>query len=195
MELMILVRKAQAGDREAIGAICERFTGLVKKYAYQPHVRGMAEEALSQGWLEIMEGIRQYDEKAGVQFAGYIESRVKYGIWNLFKKERRRWENEVALDGGKDEDEGVSILGQFADTRDIGREVEEKWLSEELLAGIKALPEKQGWVMMETFFHHESLKNMAAQLGITPQGVYNLRKRGISSLKIAWAGMYKDIRQ
>ena len=192
---MVLVRQAQAGNEQAAGVICERFTGLVKKYAYQPHVRGMAEEALSQGWVEVMEGIRQYDEKAGIQFAGYIESRVKYGIWNLFKRERRRWENEIALDGGKDEDEGLSILGQLADGADVAREVEEKWLREELLAGIKALPQKQGWVMIETVFHDESLKNMAGKLGITPQGVYNLRKRGISSLKMAWAGMYRDIRQ
>ena len=83
MELIELVRNAQSGNEQAIAEICQRFTGLVKKYAFQSHVRPIAEEALSQGWLEVVQGIQQYDEQAGVPFAGYIESRVKFGIWNL----------------------------------------------------------------------------------------------------------------
>ena len=194
MELLLLVRKAQAGDEQAVSDICERFTGLVKKYAYQPHVRMIAEEALAQGWLEVIQGIRQYDEKASVQFAGYIESRVKYGIWNLFKRERRRWENEAQLDGNGQEDDELSTLERFADAADVAQEVEDQWLTEELRIAVGALPDKQREVIVRTVLGCETLTGLGAELGITPQGIYNLRQRGIGRLKKSCAGMYRDIR-
>lgn len=194
MELVMLVRKAQEGDEQAVCEICERFTGLVKKYAYRPHVRLIAEEALSQGWLEVIQGIRQYDEKTGINFAGYIESRVMYGIWNLFKRERRRWENEAQLEGDGQDEDGLSTLEKLADHVDVAREVEEKWLYYELSRAVAALPDKQGKVIVRTLLDGESLTRVAAELGITPQGVYNLRQRGIGGLKKACAGMYRDIR-
>jgi RNA polymerase sigma factor (sigma-70 family) len=190
MELNTLVKKAQAGDEQASGEICLRFAGLVKKYAFQAHIRSIAEEAEAQGWLEVIEGIRQYDEKSGVQFAGYMESRVKYGIWNLFKRERRRWENEAQLEGSSQEEDGLAMLAQLADSTDVAGEVELRWLSKEIMAGIGALPTKQQRVIVRTVLQEESLTCVAAELGITPQGVYNLRQRGLASLKRVCAGMY-----
>lgn len=189
MELINLVRRAQAGDSQAVHDVCLRFTGLVKKYAFQPHIRPIAEEAQSQGWLSVVQGIRQYDESCDVQFAGFIESRVKYGIWNLFKRERRRWQNEAQLDGGSDED-GLARLDLLADGTDIAGEVELKWLSREVRTAVALLPEKQRQVVVRTILGEEGLTAMAVELGITAQGVYNLRQRGLARLKILCAGMY-----
>lgn len=190
MELRILVKKAQAGEEEALEEICRRFGGLVKKYAFQAHVRSIAQEAEGQGWLEVMQGIRSYDEKSGVPFAGYLESRVKYGIWNLFKRERRRWEQEIQLTSGGQEEEGLSLLDKVADATDVGGEVEGQWLAQELRAAVALLPAKQRLVIGRTVLGEEGLTAVATQLGITPQGVYNLRQRGLASLKKSCAGMY-----
>jgi len=194
MELSKLVKRAQAGDAQAISDVCVRFTGLVKKYAFQPHIRPITDDALSQGWLAVLEAIRLYDESCGVPFAGYLESRVKYGIWNLFKRERRRWQNETQLDGG-DGEEGLTLLELLADDTDVAGEVELKWLSQELMAAVAGLPVKQGLVIMSTVLGGESLTSMAGELGITTQGVYNLRQRGLARLKTRCAGMYSDIRR
>ena len=194
MELTTLVKRAQAGDSQAIHDVCLRFAGLVKKYAFQPHIRLIAEEAQSQGWLAVVQGIRQYDEGCGVQFAGYLESRVKYAIWNLFKRERRRWQHEVQLDGGDNED-GLSKLDLLADKADVAGEVELKWLSQEMSAAVMLLPDKQRQVIIRTVLGDERLTAMAAELGITAQGIYNLRQRGLARLKILCAGMYRDVRQ
>ena len=194
MELIELVKRAQAGDSQAVHDVCLRFTGLVKKYAFQPHIRPIADEAQSQGWLSVVQGIREYDDNCGVRFAGFIESRVKFGIWNLFKRERRRWQNEAQLDGGNDED-GLAMLDQLTDGTDVAAEVEFQWLSGELMAAISALPEKQRMVIMRTVLGEERLTTIAGELGITTQGVYNLRQRGLARLKTGCAGMYSDIRQ
>lgn len=193
MELINLVRRAQAGDSQAVQDICLRFTGLVKKYAFQPHIRPIAEEAQSQGWLAVVQGIKQFDENNGVPFAGFMESRVKYGIWNLFKRERRRWQQEGQLDGSNDDD--FSLLDRLADATDVAGEVELKWLSQELSTAIGMLPRKQQMVIMRTVVGRERLTTIAAELGITLQGVSNLRKRGLARLQTLCAGMYRDIRQ
>ena len=183
-----MVKRAQGGDSQAVQEICLRFTGLVKRYAFQPHIRLIAEEAQSQGWLCVVEGIRQYDECCGVQFAGYMDSRVKYGIWNLFKRERRRWQNEAQLDG-ESNDDGFSMLDQLADGTDVAGEVEAKWLSQEVMTAVAALPDKQRMVIIRSVLGEERLTAIAAELGITTQGVYNLRQRGLARLKIRCAGM------
>jgi hypothetical protein len=60
-------------------------------------------------------------------FAGYVESRVKYAVWNLFKRERRRWQQEVPLAGGGNGDEEKSApswLDTLAATHNVEDEVE-----------------------------------------------------------------------
>ena len=192
MELHQLVRNAQMGDREAFQEICTRFTGLVKKYAHQAHLRPIADEAEAQGWLAVVQAVKTYDETSGVQFAGYVNSKVKFAIWNLFKKERRIWQEEQ-LEGGQ-EGEEVDSFAYLPDNGDVAGEVENRWLSRELRSAIETLPDKQRQVILKTVIGQETLTNVAASLGVTTQAVYNLRQRGFARLKTLCAGMYSSER-
>lgn len=194
MELLSLVKKAQLGEEEALHEVCLRFTGLVKKYARQPHIRFIAEEAEAQGWLAFVQSIKEYDSGSGVPFAGYAESRVKYAIWNLFKGERRRWQQEGQLEGSHEE-EGLSLLDRLVHEADVAREVELRYLSRELVKAMTALPDKQRQVILRTVVGEERLTELAREIGITVQGIFNLRKRGLARLKNLCSGMYKDIRR
>ena len=189
---MELVKRAKEEDDQAIHDLCQRFTGLVKKYAFQPHIRPIAEEAQGQGWLALVQGIKQYDEGCRVPFAAYMESRVKYAIWNLFKVERRRWQHEGQLEGSQEE--GLSILDRLSAPANVESEVELGYLSQELLVAVATLTRKQQQVIVRTVMGDEGLTQIAAELGITAQGAYNLRQRGLARLKILCAGMYRDIR-
>jgi RNA polymerase sigma factor (sigma-70 family) len=192
MELHQLVRDAQMGDREAFQEICTRFTGLVKKYANQAHLRPIVEEAEAQGWLAVVQAVKTYDETSGVHFAGYVNSKVKFAIWNLFKKERRIWQEEQ-VEGGQ-EGEEVDSFAHLPDKADIAGEVENRWLSRELRSAIETLPDKQRQVILKTVIGQETLTNVAASLGVTTQAVYNLRQRGFARLKTLCAGMYSSER-
>lgn len=193
MELSQLVKTAQAGDKQAFQEVCSRFTGLVKKQANKPHLRPIVEEATAQGWLAVVQAVKSYDTKCGVHFAGYVDSKVKFAIWNLFKKERRRWQEEVLLEGGA-EDEELDAFAQLADKANVAMEVETQWLSQELMAAVAALPDKQRQVILQTVVGHSTLKNCAAELGVTIQAVFNLRQRGLKRLKTLCAGMYTSER-
>lgn len=194
MELLNLVKKAQEGEEEALHEVCLRFTGLVKKYARQPHIRLIAEEAEAQGWLAFVQSIKEYDPGSGVPFAGYAESRVKYAIWNLFKGERRRWQQEGQLEVSWEE-EGLSLLDRLVHEADVAREVELRYLSRELVKAMTALPDKQRQVILRTVVGEERLTELAKEIGISAQGIFNLRKRGLARLKNLCSGMYKDIRR
>lgn len=53
VDLAALIAQAQQGEEEAFAEICRRFAGLVKKYAFQQHLRPIADEAQAHGWLAI----------------------------------------------------------------------------------------------------------------------------------------------
>jgi RNA polymerase sigma factor (sigma-70 family) len=193
MDLIVLVDNAQNGDAAAMREVCRRFTGLVKKYAFQRHLRPLVSDAESEGWLAVVQAVRTYDQQCGVPFAGYVESRVKYALWNLFKRERRRWESEWLLDGGRDEEEGIGLLDTLAANVDVAEEVEFQWLSKTLRQAIVELAPRQRQAIADTLFGDQSLTATARQMGVTVQAVHKLRQRGLAHLKVACAGLYEPI--
>ncbi|MDD4599629.1 MAG: sigma-70 family RNA polymerase sigma factor [Negativicutes bacterium] len=191
MDLIEIVRKAQTGNQEAFGEVCRRFEGLVKRQAFQPHLRVLGEDVLGEAWLAVAEAVKGYDEKSGVYFAGYVESKVKFALWNFFKRERRRWEYELLVSEGEDEDHpGGFRLDMLAGAANVEQEVETAELGQQLRAAVGALPERQRLALVMTMFGENKLAEAAGDLGVTAQAVYNLRQRALTRLKKQFAGMY-----
>ena len=189
IELLALVEKAQAGDQAAFEEICLRFRGLVLKYARQPHIWRLGDEAEAEGWLAVVRSVKTYRASAGVQVAGYIESQVKYALWNLYKKTRRRWERECLPEG--DEDKTGSLAG-LAALQMTERLYDAKETAGELRILLASLPAKQRQAVVLTVLQGRRLAEVAAGMGISPQAVHNLQKRGLLRLKKLAAGMYQS---
>lgn len=185
-----LVTRAQAGDNEAFEEVCRRFKGLVKRQAYQPHLRSLGDDALAEAWLAVIEGVKSYDFSAGVHFAGFVESKVKFALWNLFKRERRRWQQELLITEGEDSEFQSFRLDMLAGPANIEQEVEMAELGRELRAEIAVLPERQRQAMLLTLLGDSKLGEAALELKVTAQAVYNLRQRALTRLKKQFAGMY-----
>lgn len=192
MEFNQLVMLAQTGNHEAFEQICQQYAGLIKKQAYQAHLRSIQEEALAEGWLALSQAIVSYNPDFGVQFAGYAESKVKFALWNLFKRERRRWQHEMPLEDGSSD--SVSILDLMPDQVDIASQVEDNLLANQVLALLTKLPKRQQQAVLMTVVHGKGLSEAAASLQVSPQAVYNLRQRGLARLKQLWNGMYEGER-
>lgn len=186
MELQHLVMKAQHGDREAFAEVCKRFTGLVKRQAWQPHLRPLGEEAEAEAWLAVVKAVKTYRADAGVQVAGYIESQVKYSLWNVFKKERRKWQSETAAEAAAGED-GLTVLHTLAAADNTEEAVAGQMISRELAAALAALPQRQSQAIILTLVQGRRLAEAARQLGVTPQAVHSLQQRGLARLKIVCA--------
>ncbi len=188
MSLEQLVLEIQTGNtgEAAFAEICQRFTGLVKKYANQPHVAVIKEEALAEGWLAVAAAVRTYDPAAGVRFAGYVESKVKYAVWNLFKRERRHWQQELLLDNGctnDTESEPLHLIEMLVADEQVESEVETQFINQIINDALLKLPEKQRLTIVKTLLGEAQLADIAAELNVTPQAVYGLRQRGLVRLR------------
>ncbi|HML34206.1 RNA polymerase sigma factor [Sporomusa sphaeroides] len=187
MSIEQLVIQAQAGNEggEAFAEVCRRFAGLVKKYANQPHVAGIKEEAAAEGWQAVAAAVRTYDPAAGVRFAGYVESRVRYAVWNLFKRERRRWQQELFLTGSTEEEgkERPGLLDTLAAADNVEAEVEANFAVTAVREALALLPAKQQTAVARMLLGEARLADIAAELGVTPQAVYSLRQRGLARLR------------
>ena len=186
MDLLELVQQSQGGDEESFTEICRRFGGLVKKHAFQPHLRPVADEAQCQGWLAVAEAVKSYDPGSGVPVAGYIESKVRFALWNLFKRERRRWQTELAIEQGSDDDDDQGgLLAMLAADDDVAATAERTELACELHAAILSLPERQRLAIVYTVLDDVALKEAACRLGVSLQAVHRLRERGLKNLRKA----------
>ncbi|WP_144351404.1 RNA polymerase sigma factor [Sporomusa termitida] len=184
-----LVIAAQAGDGAAFAEVCRRFAGLVYKYACQPAVAGIKEEAAAEGWLALAGAVQTYDLSTGIPFAGYARQQVRYAVWNLFKRERRRWQREVPLTGGDREDGEYSLLTTLAAPDNVELAAEEAAIAGAVKEALAALPDKQRLVIVATLLGDVRLTEIAARWGITPQAVYGLRQRGLTCLHKQLTGL------
>lgn len=176
-----LVRQAQGGDQKAFQEICERFTPLVKKMAFQPHVRPIYEEAISAGYMAVVEAVQAFDSNKNDNFAGFVMSKVKFAVWNLFKRERNRWQHEFTLESECGEDMVLrdTLLSEVC----IEKQVELALLSRELLRMMEQLPVKQRQAILYTLIGGKNLRETGEILGVSAQAVYSLRQRGVAKLQ------------
>lgn len=184
-QLVIEARQGSTGQA-AFAEVCRRFTGLVKKYANQPHLTGLNEEATAEGWLVVAQAVQTYEQDSGVRFAGFVESKVKYAIWNLFKRERRRWQQELPLTGGKSDEndsQAMALIAALPATDNVEASVEKNFIKHLINESLDKLPEKQQVAIVKTLLEGAKLADVAAQMGVSPQAVYGLRQRGLSQLK------------
>lgn len=178
MHLEDLVNRAQRGDQTAFELLCGQFQGLMKKSAGRPHLRTIYDEALGVACESFIEAVRTYDARLGVPFAGFAKAKVYFSLWNLFKRERRRWQNECALIAEQDE---ANIF--VCDEVRIEEKIERKLLAQELFYLVDRLPAKQRQAILLTVVSGMGLTEAGRLLGVTPQAVFNLKKRAIQELK------------
>jgi RNA polymerase sigma factor (sigma-70 family) len=198
LDLQQLVLQAQAGDMTAYDAICRQFRGLVIKQARQGHLAGIREDVEAEGWLALAQAVQDFNPARGVPFAGYAERCVIYRIWNLFKKERRRWQTELPLtDDRTDEDGGsdrLSLLESLAASDDVAGEVQRREQRDELRQALLILPERQRQAVAATVIGEERLVDLAVVWGVSIQAVHATRKKALLSLKqILVHGLYLTI--
>jgi len=163
---------SKAVQIEDMRKICEQFKPLVKKYA-GIH-RKSVPDAESEAWLALIQAMHTYNPDFKVPLAGYLESRVKYGLLNLWRKEMKRKQMEY---------QGDKALEYVAAPNDPQAELIYKEMIERMLAVLQQLPQRQLLVLIHIFVYGRKLEYIAQVLGITAQAVYQLKKRALSRLK------------
>lgn len=174
------VKKAQNGDSIAMINICKSFEGLIKKYAYKSYLKTISEEALAEGYLALLEAIKTFDSTKGVNFSGYADSKIKFAIWNLYKKNKAIWKSEESIDK---EINDVSKLELISGDDNVEETIVSKIINEKLKCEILKLSHKQRDVLILNLSYEYSLTQIGQLWNISPQAVYNIKKRALQNLK------------
>lgn len=151
------------------------FAPLVKKYTWNK-----SDDERDEAWLAVVEAFATYNPNKGVQLPGYVESRVKYAVWNSGKKEQRYMNHENI----------ESCFESQVGSQDVAEVMELKLLRQKLCKALDNLSIKQRQAIVKTIVLGYSLTEYARELGVTPQAVFNLRKCGLNRLKNQLARMY-----
>ena len=164
-ELAALVRSARAGHGEAMAEVCRRFSPLVASLAGRAHLRTIREEAVTVGWLGVVEAVQGCPERLLTRFPGYVKRYVTYKIWNLFKHSRRVWQHEAPEE----------------DCEQPG--TDEMALRLDLKAALQSLPLRWRKIIEWNIIAGLPLRVIADRLGVSPQMVQKLRQKALSRLR------------
>lgn len=165
-ELAALVLQARVGDSEAMAEVCRRFSPLVASLAGRAHLRTIREDAVTVGWLGVVEAVQNCPDSLLPRFPGYVKRYVTYKIWNLFKHARRVWQHETP-------DDDCEALSE-----------DESELRFDLQAALQSLPARWRNVVEWNIVMGLPLRVIADRLDVSPQMVQKLRQKALARLRM-----------
>ena len=77
----------------------------------------------------MVEAIKTFKFDKNVNFAGYADSKVKFAIWNLFKRYKQQWEHE---ESAQQEINESCMLDYLSADIDIAEEFTQQMMKEKL---------------------------------------------------------------
>lgn len=156
--------------QENTETLCQQFLPLVKKYARKYR---FLEDAEQEAWLILVQAIHSYNPAMKVPLAGYLESKIKFEMFNFCRSERGRQQkvvNDISLTN-LPADDAPELL------------VEQKFLIKSIQRCIRQMPLKQQYVLVRNIINQYKLNRIAYDMGITTSAVYQLKKRALARLK------------
>jgi RNA polymerase sigma factor (sigma-70 family) len=186
-DLLLQVKLAKKGDEAAFAALCHYFDPLVRHYCQAAHLQILGEDAAAVARLAVVTAVRTFVAERGVAFSAYVANRVKYALWNFFKKERHRWQRTIYYDG-LSEEENAAESSLLADSFDLEGAVLQDFISEKLRRAISGLPEQQQAILL-WWAAGLSQTEIGRRIKVSPQAVSQMKKRALRHLKISLHGM------
>ena len=198
MEIVRQVQLAQQGDEQAFAELCLSFKSVIQRYVNQSHLQALREDAVAVGHLAVVQAIKSYNQTMGVPVGAYVEQRVKYAVWNLFKKERRVWQHTVSYDTSVTDEDGNGEGNTWLDTIAADFDLEAAAVSTEFQVAFRrkfqALPRRQQQVL-RGLLAGLTLTAIGSQLHISPQAVHQTKIRAQNRLKLTGPGMESIVRR
>jgi RNA polymerase sigma factor (sigma-70 family) len=198
MEIARQVQLAQQGDEQVFAELCLSFKQVIQRYVNQSHLQALREEAVAVGQLAVVQAIKSYDQRTGVPVGAYVEQRVKYAVWNLFKKERKVWQHTVSYDISVIDEagngEGKAWVDRIADDFDLEAAAAVTEFLSDFRCKFQALPRRQQQVL-RGLIAGLTLTEIGNQLHISPQAVHQTKIRAQNRLKRIGSGMESIVRR
>ncbi|MBX7224352.1 MAG: RNA polymerase sigma factor [Blastocatellia bacterium] len=120
-----LLTRAQAGDREAFGALYERHHAVVWRFTlHRVHQVPVAEDIVHDTFVEVLKHEERYEADRGVEFATYLCSIAENLIRKHYRKEDRTADVLAWLWPGSGLEDAEFSEGRFNRLLDLERALE-----------------------------------------------------------------------
>ncbi len=183
MEQAEQVQLAQQGDEQVFAELCLSFKRVIRRYANRSHLRALREDAVAVGQLAVVQAIQSYDAATGVPVGAYVEQQIQYALWNLFKKERKVWQNTLSYDIPlTNDDDGSTWRERIADPGNGEPATTIVEVQADFRKELQALSRRQQQVLLGLLAGF-TLTEIGRGLHISPQAVYKIKIRAQNRLK------------
>ena len=162
MDLEERVRRASAGDREAFRELYEEFAEMVYRACWAAVMdKEAAKDLFQEVWLKVYLGLPRLREPR--KFPAWLKTLVHRTVLDHLR--------------GKEKGETISLTeGPEPVTRDLANKLEAREL-------LKLLSPKERYVFYLRYFEGLSVKEIAAQLGLSLSAVKMTLHRGTKKLR------------
>jgi RNA polymerase sigma factor (sigma-70 family) len=140
----------------------------------------MYEDVYARLLLSLVEAVREYDAAKGIFFAAFVAAKLRYAVWNIFKKERRVWQNTIS---DSPDENGITLLEKISTSQSPEGDFVEKDVAARLKKGVAELSPLQRCVVEKLFFENKTLAEVGGELGVSPQAVYGIKLRALNNLR------------
>lgn len=155
---------------------------MVNRYLKRYHVGNMERDDLvSWGTMGLINAARAYDPSRGTAFSTLacraIERMIVRGVsreWRADQAGRTVSLDELISGSGEEGDD--RFIDQLASGDDLEQDLVDRQRIVDLREAIRQLPPEKQQIIERHFFREESVKDIAADLGLTRQGVYSREK-------------------
>lgn len=171
-ELRGLIRQIQDGDRDAFGALYDRFFDSVYGYVLRQVGSSADAEDITAGvFLEVFEKIGGFTWR-GAGFSAWLFRIARNDVLDHFRQ--RSPAKESAL---------MEEIEQLPAAATVDQQAEKKWSAQELLAAITRLSEEQRQVVLLKLTLNFSNRQTGVVLGKSEGAIKALQHRALLSLR------------
>ena len=177
-DINYIIQESLKGDKIYREILLKRLNPLIYKniYKYYSPSNPFVEDLLQEGYLVILESLKNYDIDRNVHFLQYVKIKLYYFYINYYKKSMRQYalSLEYFNEGGKTlksacEDQAAAILT-----------AEEK---KALHKCIKQLTEREQKIINLFYFQGLSIQDISLELELKYRSVINMKCLALKKLR------------
>ena len=177
--VLALVRSARQGSQEAMEELLRRYMPLILKetrrfrHAENTDVCLSTEDVRQEAVLQLIQLVKEYSESSGACFGSYLKQKLRWRLHNYLRRERRRALTTIGLD--------CPEVEQLAS--ELDHVVEFDLDNPRLRSAFRRLSPRQRLVLAKMFWQDKTVREIAAELRVTPQAIGALHRRALRQLR------------
>lgn len=177
-DINYIIQKSLNGDKNYQEILLKRLNPLIYKniYKYYNPSNPLTEDMVQEGYIIVLQSLKDYDKKRNVHFLHYVKTRLYYFYKNFYKSNTKY--NPLSI-------EYLNKMGKELNSKDISQidVIILKEETEKLYKCINELSKKEQRILRLFYFEQYSIQEISKELNIKYRAVINIKSNTIKKLR------------